>query len=362
MVSQIQEQYPLVVTRKYWKKVFTRSWLVVLLAVIAGISYSLLNGVVPFSIIPLLIIVAIYLVFFIPYSIYILAYINRYYYDLGADFITIKKGVLAPSEIHVQYYKIQDVYVDQDVLDRIFGIYDVHIASATATSSIEAHIDGVNYESAEGLKNIILSKITGGQERGPGNLSNDGNPVSSVPIVASGLSSKEYPIEQRWLIKNFVGSFFVYCFYFLFIGLVFLSKTNNNSSLSVSPGLIITISIGIIIIAATISLVWSIIWKENYYFEFTPDYILLRTGVIAKQEKHLPYTAIQNVTAKQRVMDRIFGLMNVVIENAALIRVGTVSVSDSVVIPGQIPEKANMLLSEINNIMASLPKRSQTGL
>src|SRR6185503_6801296 len=66
------------------------------------------------------------------------AYIQRYYYSADADFLTIKKGVIMPAEIHVQYRKIQDVYVDQDLTDRIFGIYDVHVASATATSAMEA--------------------------------------------------------------------------------------------------------------------------------------------------------------------------------------------------------------------------------
>ena len=59
-----------------------------------------------------------------------------------------------PAQIHVQYGKIQDVYVDQDLLDRILGIYDVHISSATYSSGIEAHIDGVDKVGAEGLKNL----------------------------------------------------------------------------------------------------------------------------------------------------------------------------------------------------------------
>ena len=87
------------------------------------------------------------------YGLYISAYIRRYYYDASEQFLTIQKGVFAPTEIHVPYGKIQDVYVDQDVLDRIMGLYDVHIASATATSGIEAHIDGVDTRVAENLKN-----------------------------------------------------------------------------------------------------------------------------------------------------------------------------------------------------------------
>ena len=60
-----------------------------------------------------------FFLFTIPYGLYVRAYIRRYYYSGEDKYITIKKGVFTPAEIHVQYQKIQDVYVDQDIIDRI---------------------------------------------------------------------------------------------------------------------------------------------------------------------------------------------------------------------------------------------------
>lgn len=90
---------------------------------------------------------------------YELAYFYNYYYDIKEDRVVIKKGVFNQEEVNIPFEKIQDVYVDQDILDRILGLYDVHISSATILSAILAHIDGVDKKSAEGLKNLLLEKI-----------------------------------------------------------------------------------------------------------------------------------------------------------------------------------------------------------
>ena len=62
-------------------------------------------------------------------------------------------------ETILNYDKIQDVYMDQDILDRVFGLHDVHVSTATAMSGYEAHIDGVNQNNALAIKEQILEKI-----------------------------------------------------------------------------------------------------------------------------------------------------------------------------------------------------------
>lgn len=86
-------------------------------------------------------------------------YLSTYFYDLAADYIVIKKDPITPREITIPYERIQDVYVDQDILDRIFGLYDVHLSSATISSGMEAHIDGVEKNSADGLRAILLQTV-----------------------------------------------------------------------------------------------------------------------------------------------------------------------------------------------------------
>jgi membrane protein YdbS with pleckstrin-like domain len=87
-------------------------------------------------------------------------YFKVYFYDLTDDFIIIRKRVFTPREISIPYERVQDVYVDQDLLDRIMGLYDVHLSSATISSGMEAHIDGVEKIAADGLRKVILDKVS----------------------------------------------------------------------------------------------------------------------------------------------------------------------------------------------------------
>lgn len=86
-------------------------------------------------------------------------YYKTYFYDLTDNFVIIKKGPIAPQEVSIPYSRIQDVYVDQDLFDRVFGLYDVHVSSATILSGFMAHIDGVGKTSADGLKIELLAMI-----------------------------------------------------------------------------------------------------------------------------------------------------------------------------------------------------------
>lgn len=87
-------------------------------------------------------------------------YYNVYFYDLTPDYIVIKKGPITPHEITIPYERIQDVYVDQDIFDRLFGLYDVHLSSATASSGEAAHIDGLEKPAADGLRSALLQIVS----------------------------------------------------------------------------------------------------------------------------------------------------------------------------------------------------------
>ena len=86
-------------------------------------------------------------------------YFTAYYYDIGKDFLAIRKGWITPREVQLPYEKMQDVYMDQDIFDRVFGLWDVHVSTATMMSGMEAHMDGVNRTTAEKLREMLLDKI-----------------------------------------------------------------------------------------------------------------------------------------------------------------------------------------------------------
>ena len=128
-----------------------------------GILFSILTGAIMLFL-PLLswitaYLLVLYLVLALFYFWYERKYFERYYYDIRNDFLVIKKGIFAPRETTLPYEKLQDVYMDQDLLDRLFNLWDLHVSSATAMSGYAAHIEGVNIYNAETMKNMILEKI-----------------------------------------------------------------------------------------------------------------------------------------------------------------------------------------------------------
>ena len=107
----------------------------------------------------------IFLLIFVIEPIYQNQYYKKYFYDVRPDFLMITKGVIMVREAILNYDKIQDVYMDQDILDRIFGLWDVHVSTATSMSGAEAHIDGVNHDNAMAIRELILLKIRNSKQR-----------------------------------------------------------------------------------------------------------------------------------------------------------------------------------------------------
>jgi uncharacterized membrane protein YdbT with pleckstrin-like domain len=86
-------------------------------------------------------------------------YLKFYYYDLSKDTLTIRKGVFGKSQIYLPFEKIQNVYLDQDIFDRLFGLYDIHVSTVGVTSFRLCHIDGLTKENASMLLPVLLKQV-----------------------------------------------------------------------------------------------------------------------------------------------------------------------------------------------------------
>lgn len=163
--SKTREQFPLSIKKVLKKTVAgTLIFAIVLLVIWGVLVFALSSGAGSKAIGYLgIATVGIFgLMFLILLVVYLYQrwYYAVYFYDLTPDYIVIKKGPITPREITIPYERIQDVYVDQDLLDRIFGLYDVHLSSATISSGMEAHIDGVEKPAADGLRAMLLQTVS----------------------------------------------------------------------------------------------------------------------------------------------------------------------------------------------------------
>lgn len=156
------QQYPLE-KRKVVKKTINAiiGWLILFLIIFLPLHiflFQLYSNL-------LIIVDIIFALIIIIEPIYQYWYYKTYFYDVRYDFLVIKKGVIMPRETILNYEKIQDVYMDQDLLDRIFNLWDVHVSTATTMSGAQAHIDGVNHDNAIAIRDLILLKIRKGKKK-----------------------------------------------------------------------------------------------------------------------------------------------------------------------------------------------------
>lgn len=99
-------------------------------------------------------------------------YFVSYFYDIDGPNFVIRKGIVAKREVTLPFSRITDVYLDQDVLDVFFGLYDLHISTPTAESGRFAHIDGLDRRGATQLRELVLARIQQDDELRAIDLSN----------------------------------------------------------------------------------------------------------------------------------------------------------------------------------------------
>jgi uncharacterized membrane protein YdbT with pleckstrin-like domain len=159
------------------------------------------------------------------------------------------------------------------------------------------------------------------------------------------MTVQQFPFTKEWYIGEIItllsGMVFVIplWYFVLFFTSSKDGKTNVESMLSSQQqAWVLEIFLGIV----CMWMVWKGIalwlWVHNYSYTFEHDYITQRLGVISISEKHMPYSAVQNVQVNQGVFDRLLGIADVEIENAASVTVGTgkntTQASDTITIEG----------------------------
>ncbi len=135
-------------------------------------SMEILKGSVSSSII--LILLAILAIVFVPKApvvtiaaavaiimalaiVYAFYYFKDYRYATTQSMLTIRKGVLGYSEVFIPYNRVQNIFLDMDILDRVLGLRDLHLATMGFSSGGKAHIDGLSETNSQKLKEEITN-------------------------------------------------------------------------------------------------------------------------------------------------------------------------------------------------------------
>ena len=300
------EKYPLR-REKILKK--TLSWVIVPLFLgIISVVFSLFIPSLS------LIVVSLFLAFMAVISAiaywYESEYFRKYFYDLTEEGILTRKGVFSTHAAIVPPNKVQDIYLDQDLLDRIFGLWDLHVSSATETSGAEAHIDGIGFESANGLRQTLMSALLP-------------DSVNKEDFALGGKLIKELRPSGAGLIKLLIANAFSFLIMLIFLW-------------GLWP---------IFIILALIGFVWTYLDFTVLRYEIREEGVFIRRGFITRSENIFLYKNIQDVIETADILDRVLGIKSLSIKTM------TGSSALSAVMPYLSASDAPALREEILGLM-----------
>jgi membrane protein YdbS with pleckstrin-like domain len=166
----------------------------------------------------------------------------------------------------------------------------------------------------------MLAKIKGAA--GPGNNGQNVTAASAaVPQEATGpvqfsasISSEKYGLSGPWwiseLVKLAAGATSFALIVLLYVGLGVMEE-------GVKWNMLFWIWLGALVLSVIYRLTYLWLWKMHYKYEFGPEYIYIKEGVLSVSEKNMAYKTIQDVKVNQTIIDRIFGVADVIIENAS---------------------------------------------
>lgn len=171
------------------------------------------------------------------------------------------------------------------------------------------------------------------------------------------INEQSYPIEPLWILKSVIPSlvtvpFFSGYFYYYILAYNFV-QTSNYSLL---------FYFAVYLISVPTHFLTLILARTTYKYEFTESYINLYQGLIRRQKRQLVYGVIQNIYVRQDLLDKLFGLASLTIENAtnsvdAGFQPKTLAgfVGNSISIPGLSLGNANDLKEKLQKLILKNP-------
>ncbi len=109
------------------------------------------------------------------------------------------------------------------------------------------------------------------------------------------ITSDTHPVQKRWLLKNVLVTVPVLIIFGLINPLFFV----------------------IILIASVTNVIIPALRLANFSYALDEKFLTIRQGIFRREERHIPYSVIQEITIQAGVMDRILGLTSISIMNAS---------------------------------------------
>jgi membrane protein YdbS with pleckstrin-like domain len=119
------------------------------------------------------------------------------------------------------------------------------------------------------------------------------------------ITEKNYPVESLWILKSILTWLII----LVIFGAFFLFGANDARNIS---------NLVIYIFFAIFSVVYAALRRNTFRYSIDAKFLNLQQGILNKQQRHIPYGVIQNIFVKQDLLDRLFGLASLTLENASM--------------------------------------------
>ncbi len=246
------------------------------------------------------------------YYLYIRKYLSLYFYDISNDYMTIQKGVFTSHQVHISFDKVVDIYINQDLIDKLFGIYDIHLMASPFSSLEDAHVDGVSKETAEKIKVRLLDRV---YKHNQINVSE----ASATEIPTTDISSTNFLVSALWMVKCLLTAivFNIIWVFFAWVGIFWPEQINKPTltealdlHLQMKPFLWL-----VYILSILLFLIYSSIIKKNTSFQTIGNYLgVTKSSLFSTTEKHIAFSKIQKMSIQQGIFDRLLGIADIVLQ------------------------------------------------
>lgn len=118
------------------------------------------------------------------------------------------------------------------------------------------------------------------------------------------ISEKDYSVQGKWIFKSALPALLL----LIILGSLWLSGTQTRKMRSY---------LVVLTIFTPIHFVTTMLRRATFRYAIEDKFLTPHQGIPSKQQRHIPYGVIQNIFVKQDLLDRIFGLASVTIENAS---------------------------------------------
>lgn len=242
-----------------------------------------------------------------------------FFLDDGKQEFVIQKGIFNRTQLTIQLEKIQQVNINQSLLQKIIGIYSLHVDTA-GTESKEVAIKAIDEQSAYHLKDRLLNRRTAtlidsaieAQEEQPA-------PTPILKISASTLFKVGLTSHYGRSIALLIG--FGYALFHNAKELLRAFDTDNGQVENVIEKGATLFSVGLlIIIVLFVLLATNIIRTFIKFFDFQISKhrhsLLISSGLFSRNNTLLSPNKVQITTYSQNYFQKKFNLINLNLKQA----------------------------------------------